>query len=336
MPEVRLSDAIVPEVFASYMTKDTMQKMAFYGAGIMRDDADMRKKLAGGGEMFNVPFWKDLDDDEANTASDDPTSYATPKKLGSGKDIARRQIRTQAWASTKLVNELAGADPMKRISERVGAYWARQFDDYAIATVRGVVADNVASNSSDMINSIATDGAGAITSAELFSAEAVMDTAQTLGDAKEVIKLIVMHSVVSTRLDKLDLIDFRPDSTGKIMVPYYLNYRVLVSDKVPAIAGTNRTTYHTYLFGPDALGWAESPVATPVEVDPDPLAADGMGVDNLVTRRQFACHPYGIKWTETSVAGNFPTNAELRLADNWSRVYPERKQIPFATLMTNG
>jgi hypothetical protein len=47
-------------------------------------------------------------------------------------------------------------------------------------------------------------------------------------------------------------------------------------------------------------------------------------------------HPYGIKWTDTSVGGEFPTVAELRLAANWDRVYPERKQIPLALLITNG
>ena len=336
MATVRLTDAVVPEIFAGYMTKDTMQKMAFYGAGVMRDDADLKNKLAGGGETFNVPFWKDLDDTEANIASDDPSSYATPLKLGSGKDIARRQIRTQAWSSAKLVSELAGSDPMKHISARTGAYWARQFDDFAVATAKGIVADNIANDSSDMVSTIATDSASAITAAELISAEAVMDAAQTMGDAKEDLKVISMHSIVSTRLSKLDLIDYRPDSEGKIMVPHYLGYRVLVSDRQPLTVGSNRTTYSTYLWGADALAWAESPVATPVEVDPDPLAADGMGVDNLITRRQFACHMYGIKYTSASEAGDFPTKAELALAANWDRVYSERKQIPFAVLQTNG
>lgn len=333
---VRLSDAIVPDMFFGYMAKDTMQKMAFYSNGVMRDDADLGNKLSGAGTLFQVPFWKDLDDDEADVASDDPNSYATPGSLSSAKDIARRQIRTKAWSTADLVQELAGSDPMQRISSRAGDYWARQFDDYSIATVRGVVADNVANDSSDFVESIATDDAGAATAAELFSAEAVMDACQTMGDAKEALRLIVMHSVVSTRLDKLDLIDYRPDSEGKILIPYYMNKRVVVSDKVPAIPGTNRVTYHTYLFGEGFMGWAERPVAKPVDTDSDPLAADGMGTETLVTRRQFACHPYGVKWTENSVAGNFPSNAELRLATNWDRVYPERKQIPFAVLMTNG
>ena len=333
---VRLSDAVVPEMFYSYMAKDTVQTMAFYQTGVMRPDGDLAGKLAGGGRTFNVPFWKDLDDDESDTASDDPESRSIPGSLSSGTDIARRQIRTKSWASMRLVEELTNSDPMARISARTGAYWARQFDDIAIASVRGVFADNIANDSGDMVNDISIDTGAALTADELFSAEAVMDTAQTLGDAKKDLKLIVMHSVVHNRLAKNDLITFRPDSEGKSWHAYFMDWRVHVSDRVPVVTGANKTMYHTYMFGANALGWAESPVAKPVEVEPDPAAGDGMGGDTLYTRRQFAIHPYGIKWTDTQVGGEFPSNAELRLAANWDRVYAERKQIPMALLITNG
>ncbi len=336
MSEVRLADVVVPEIFAAYMSKNTRQVMALYQQGVMRPDAELQKNLAGGGRTFNVPFWKDLDDEESDVASDDPDSYSTPDSLTSATDIAVRQVRTKSWSTMNLSAELAGDDPMARIQERVTAYWGRQFDDNAISSVRGVFADNSANDSGDMINAIATDGAGAVTSAELFSAEAVMDASQTLGDAKKDLKLIAMHSVVHTRLAKLDLIDFRPDSTGKEWHDYYMHWRVHVSDRCPAIVGTNRTTYHTYLFGANAIGWAEKSVAKPVALAPDEAAGDGMGSDTLHTRRQFALHPYGIKWTDTMVAGNFPTNTELLLAANWDRVYAERKQIPMALLTTNG
>lgn len=336
MSTVRLSDVVVPEMFSGYMTKDTMQKMAFYQTGVMRADADLASKLAGGGITFQVPFWKDLDDSESDTASDDPDSHSTPSALTTGKDQARRQVRTKSWSTMNLTQELAGSDPMQRIVNRTGDYWSRQFDDIALASVRGVFADNIANDSGDMVKDISIDTAGTPAASNLFNAEAVMDTAQTMGDAKEALKLIVMHSVVSTRLDKLDLIDFRPDSTGKIMVPYYQGFRVHVSDRSTVIVGSNQTMYHTYLFGNDAIGWAESPVAKPVETDSEPSAGDGMGMEILYTRRQVAIHPYGVKWTETSVGGLFPTNAELRLAANWDRVYSERKQIPMALLISNG
>lgn len=336
MAETRLSDVIVPEVFNNYIAVDTRQIMAFFNSGVLRADSDLAGKLAGGGRTFNVPFWKDLDDTESNTASDDPDSHSSPLKVTAGKDVALRQVRTQSWSTMQLTSELAGADPMQRIQSRVGSYWGRQFDDIIIATVRGVFADNIANDGGDMVHDISTDAAGAPLAGELFSAEAILDAAQTLGDVKRDLKLIVMHSVVHNRLAKQQLITFRPDADGKVWYEYFMDYRVHVSDRVPAIPGANRVRYHTYLFGADALGWAEHDVAVPVEVESLPSAGDGMGAEILYTRRQFAAHPYGIKWTDNAVSGEFPTNAELQLATNWDRVYPERKQIPMALLITNG
>lgn len=330
----RISDVVVPEVFNGYMVKNTVQTMAFYNAGVLRPDADLANKLAGGGRTFNVPFWKDLDDTESDTASDDPDSHASASPITTGKDVALRQIRTKGWTTSMLTSELAGSDPMARITSRVGDYWGRQFDKIAIATARGVFADNIANDNGDMVLDISTGGAP--TAANLISAEAVMDAAQTMGDEKQQLKLLVMHSVVNNRLAKNDLIDFRPDSEGKNWVGYYQNFRVHVSDNVPALLIGGQMRYHNYLFGSDVFGWAEHDVAKPVETKSDASAGDGMGVEELWTRRQFALHPYGIKWTDSVVAGEFPTNAELALAANWDRVYPERKQIPMALLITNG
>src|SRR5690606_35722888 len=102
------------------------------------------------------------------------------------------------------------------------------------------------------------------------------------------------------------------------------------------VAGTNRTKYWTYLVGRGAIGWAEVPVTKPVDVDEKPDQGNGMGVSTLWTRRQFVLHPYGIRFTDTTVTEEFPTNAELATAGNWDRVVSERKQIPIAALVTNG
>lgn len=336
MAPTRISDVIVPEVFNSYMVKDTKQVQAFYQTGVLRPDADLAAKLAGGGRTFNVPFWRDLDDTESDPGSDDPESYITPGMVTASKDVAIRQVRTRAWSTANLTAELAGADPMARISSRAGAYWGRQFDQVAIATARGVFADNAINDGGDMIYDISTDAAGALTPANLISTEAVMAAAQTMGDAKRELKLIVMHSVVHLRLTQNDLIEFRPDSQSNGWLEYFQGYRIHVTDNLPVVMGDNHPRYHTYLFGENVFGWAEHDVAKPIAVEEDERAGDGMGVETLVTRRQFAIHPYGIKWTDANTSGLFPTNAELRLAENWDRVYPERKQIPMALLISNG
>ena len=336
MALVRISDVIVPSVFFDYMAKDTVEKTAIFTSGILQPAPELASKLAGGGTIFDTPFWKDLDNTEGSIANDDSASSITPLKLGTAKMSARRQIRTQAWSTADLSGILAGSDPMTRIRERVSAYWSRQFQYSLVNTLTGLFADNAANDSSDMISDIGNDSSSTVSAAELISAEAVIDAAHTMGDNHTELSAMIMHSNVEKRLKKLNLIDFRPDSEGKMTIPTYLGYDVIVDDNVRKVVGTNRTKYWTYLVGKGAVGWAEVPTDMPVEVDRQPGQGNGMGVEILYTRRQFAMHPYGFRWLDTSVAGNFPTWAELATAGNWDRVFVERKQIPIAALVTNG
>src|SRR5690606_33644086 len=99
--------------------------------------------------------------------------------------------------------------------------------------------------------------------------------------------------------------------------------RVIVDDGLPFDTATGETT--TYIFGPGAiaLGNGDAMGAVPLtETDRNALA----GEDYLINRRVFILHPRGVKWTETSVTGAFPTNAELATSTNWQRVY-ENKAI---------
>ena len=335
MAVTRLTDVIVPEVFYPYMVKETMVKSAIFQSGILRQDGSLASFLSGGGRTVNVPFWKDLDNTESGVANDNPATTATPGNITADKDIAARQIRTRGWSSAKLTAELAGDDPQRRIAERVAAYWTRQFQTILTSTLQGVFIDNIDNDSADMVVTIGTDAAGAASASEIISAEAILDTKQTMGDAADELDSLIMHSAAFTRLQKLNLIDYIPDSEGKVRFPTYLGYRVIVDDGVTVVAGTNRNMYWTYLVASGSVGWAEVPVATPVETDHKPAQGNGMGVDELWTRRQFVMHPYGIKWTDSSVAGEFPTNTELATKANWDRVYPERKQIGLALLRHN-
>ena len=337
MAVTRLSDVIVPSVFVPYMLKETTTKTAIFQSGILRQDAMFATFLSGGGQTVNVPFWQDLSDTTtANISSDDPAVAAVPDKIVAAADIAIRNNRNKSWSEADLVSELAGDDPMKRIASRVAALWGREFQRYIVSVLRGVIASNVANNAGDMVVTIGTDATGAPVAAEKVSANAILDTAQTMGDNSDVLDTIIMHSIVYTNLAKQNLIDFIPDSEGKVRFPTYLGYQVIKDDGCPVVAGTNRPMYWTFLVGKNALGWAEVPPEVPVETFRHPEQGNGAGVEELWTRRQFTCHPYGIKFTSASLAGRSPTDTELRTATNWTRVYPERKQVPIAVLQTNG
>ncbi|MDJ0513020.1 MAG: major capsid protein [Methyloceanibacter sp.] len=332
----RLSDVIVPEVFNRYMMVETKEKSALFQSGILRDDSQASSFLTGGGQTVHMPFWNDLANDTENIGNDDPADDATPNKIVASDGVAIRNNRNQGWAKARLTTELAGEDPMRAIQSRTTAYWTRSFQRHLVASLTGLFADNAANNGGDMRVVIGTDAATAVTPAEQVSAEAIIDLRQTAGDAGDMFTAIMMHSVVKSRLDKLNLIDYIPDSEGRVRYPTYLGYRVIVDDGCPAVSGTNRINYSTYLLGMGAFGFAEVPPEMPVEVDSRPRGGKGQGTEELWTRRQYVMHPYGFSWTSTTMAGQSPTNAEIILPANWTRVYPERKQIPMAELVTNG
>jgi len=331
----QLSDVIVPDVFEQYIRVRTTELSAVFQSGIVRPDAQFAKLIQGGGKTFTLPFWNDLASDEPNISSDDPTSSSESKKITASSDVGVGHHRNQSWSAADLVSALAGDDPMKVIGDRVAGYWARAYQEHLIASVKGVIADNVANDSGDMVYSIATDDAAAVTDAERISATAVIETQQTMGDAGAALAGICLHSVPYSKLRKLNLIDFIPDARGEVNIPTYLGMRVIVDDGLPAVAGTNRITYWTVLFGAGAFGWGEGRSRVPVEVDRDPDAGDGEGVEFLFTRKQYLLHPRGIKFTNTTVAGQSPTNTESEDADNWDRVY-DRKLVRIAVLKTNG
>lgn len=244
---------------------------------------------------------------------------------------ATRQFRTYGWSDADLVRELAGSDPMQRIVSRVGDWWARQMQTSLIYTLNGVFADNTANDSADMTYDVsaASDPVDA-----MISPDAILEAAQTMGDAKGDLKILVMHSRVRTTLAKLNLIDFIPSSDGKVLFPTYLGYYIVEDDGVYTSTSGSDVTYSTYLLGSGVIGYAESPPAVPVETFRYPDQGNGSGVEVLWTRRQYVMHPYGFDWTDSSVASTFPSDAELATAANWDRKFPERKQVSIARLKT--
>lgn len=341
MALTQITDVIVPEVFANYMFVDTAEKAAVFQSGVIQPDAEMAKRLSDGGRLFNYPWFKDLDDDAPAIPTDDPADVLTTKKIGTGKHAFVRNYRTQGWSDADLAKELAGADPMERIRSRVGAYWGRYFNKATIYTLNGILNDNIANDSGDMVHDISA-ATGTVTIANgadtvpayTMHAAAILEAKQTLGDAADALALIVMHSRIYTNLQKQQLIVFIPNAQGVIEIPTYLGYRVLVSDTVPVAVSGADLIYTTYLCAEGILGWAEKPPAVPVATEREEKQGNGAGVESLITRRQFSIHPYGFTFLDASTAGEFPTDAEMQLAANWDRAFPERKQIKLAAILT--
>lgn len=341
-PTTRVSDVIVPELFTPYAQNLTVEKSRLIQSGLISRSDVLDNFLAGGGLTIQIPSFKDLDNDAERISTDTSVPFAdadaslpagvarppNPNKIGTLKEIAVRMSRNNSWSSSNLAATLAGADPMNAIASRVSDYWVRRMQLAFVATWRGVIADNAANDSGDYALDIS--GASFQDGVTNFSAEAFLDAAQTMGDNQSVLTAVMVHSVVYNRMMKNNLIDFIPDSEGRVNIPTFLGREVIVDDGMPR----SGSVYDTWLFGAGAtqMGIGSPPV--PTEVDRKAGGGNGGGQDVLYNRVEWCIHPTGHAFVMSSIPDGGPANGDLDDATSWDRRYPERKQIPFARLVT--
>ena len=337
MATTRISDIIEPDVYLSYKAEDTVELTDFWQSGAIVSNDEFQAKANTGGKIIDMPFWNDLDSSsEPNVSSDDPASDATPDKVTAAEQIARISYLNNGWESANLTGMIAGSNPMKQIARRTDAYWARQAQKRLIAMSNGVMADNIANDSGDMVIAIQNEAGNSAVAANLFSGTAFRNAAFTLGDQWKQTVAVGVHSVVYKQMLAGDNIDFIQDSAGNMTIPVYQGRRVIVDDGMPVRAGTtNGLVYTSILFGQGVFGYGQGTATKPIAISSKEEAGDGAGVETLWERIVWLMHCAGTQFTSSSVAGISPTIAELSDAANWDRVVP-RKNMPLAFLTSNG
>lgn len=338
----RLSDVVVPEIFNPYVAQQTAVKSNLIASGAVALDARLSQKLAEGGLTFNEPSYRDLADDDENIGSDDPSEDSTPKKIGTSTEIQVRMSRNQSWSNMELVTALSGSDPMEAIGNRVAEYRTRRLQAAFVATMKGVFANNAlatpggTASQDDLTYSISENAAtpgnfeDGVTN---FNANAVIDTTATMGDSMEDLSLIMVHSVIYARMQKQNLITFIPDSLGVVRIPTYLNRVVVVDDAMPATSGV----FESWFFSNGSVLWGQGDPETPTEVDRSASAGNGSGQETLHNRWEWIIHPAGHAYVGTPANGgpsNLATAGNLAHSASFNRVFPERKQIKIARLIT--
>lgn len=321
MAETRLTNVsgVIPSVFTGFTVEPSIYRSRFFRSGALVRNEAMDGLLAGGGVIMNMPFWKDV----SGTAGDLPseTVAATINPMSADRMTFRRQFREKAWGANSLVRINAGSDPMAALVAMVTGYWAQAYDLLSIYTMRGIVADNIANDSGDLVKDISSEtGVDALFSdAGVIAAQAKLGENGTIGRGDEAngdFAAILVHPLVYAYMRTNDLIDYVPISGQQRPLEFYMGMQVIVDRN----AYVNSSVYDTYILKPGALQLGQTASGyEPTETDRDPTK--GFGIDVLYTRRCFGIHPVGAAWADTSVAGTSPSDAEIYGATNWNRVF---------------
>lgn len=332
MAQTQLTDVIIPEEFTAYQVENSLVSTALSQSGVVANNGVIAAQLQAGAESFNVPFWGDLSDVEADITNDDPTILSTPQKVSANKQVVRKSYLHASWSEMSLASELSGDSALSRIQDRVSAYWDRQFEKRVIATLLGVLASNVANNSGDMM----VDISGLSGTAANFNGSSVIDTALTMGDRLGDVKMIAMHSHIYGEALKNDEIQFFKPSENEMEIATYKGMGIIVSDNLSPSSGV----FTTILMGAGALGFATSAPRTGygTELFRKPDAGNGGGQTTLHSRLNVGIHPLGHAWSDgtggSAIAADSPSVADLSVAAHWTRVVSQRKSVPLAFLIS--
>lgn len=335
---VTLSDAYIHDVYESYFAVDDVETTNFYNAGIIATDATFNGIARSGGKQVTIPYWGDLDATiEPNYSNDDWNDVSEVHGIGSGHQTARMAWVNQSFGTMDLVKELANSDPMARIRARFQSYWEKQLQHRILAVCTGILADNVANDSGDMI----IDISGLTGDAAVFNSDAFVDAAYTLGDHVDSLTVIAIHSLIMARMVKNDEIVYVPDSQGKLTIPTYKGRLVVVDDGLGTTGAGADRVYTSIIFGQGAFGFGGERgnvfaiglgvPAVSSEVKRYPEKGAGGGAEAIWERNTWLIHPRGFDWIEGTLASGelSPTLADLRTATHWDRKV-DRKLVPLA------
>lgn len=336
MATTRLSDAVIPSVYLSYMVVNDPVASKLVQSGAVSTGEMFDAMAAEGGKTATAPFWNDLDASiEPNYSNDDPADLATANKLTSGSMTARKSYLNQGFADMDLVKELAGSDPGLRIRDRFANYWVKQFEYRVVRSALGVLADNIANDAGDM----AIDISGAAGDDAIFNRDAFIDAAGTILDADFEFSAVIAHSKIVDTMDKSDDIITIPDSKGA-PIKTYRNATIVKTNTVPTTGTGADTVYTTILLGNAAIGFGgvngtsaffsgQGQPKTPVELYRDPHIGNGGGGEEIWERKTWIIHPFGFEWIEGTLADFSPALSELDDAAHWNRIV-NRRYIPMA------
>jgi hypothetical protein len=293
--------------------------LVLINSGAVVQDATIASMIAGGSNLYTVPFYKDITGDPQNyDGKTDIVSTDTEDGVQSGVVFGE----AKGFKSTIFVNDFTGADPMGNIVARITKYWAKVDQKKILSILKGIFGITGDADWAKHTYNIAASE-GAVADENRIGLTTLRDASvKALGENADNLSLAIMHSTVANRLENLQVLNFFKYNVGGMELDVKVgrsgNLLVLISDQVPVADSSveGEKEYTTYIFGAGAILTADAPVAKPSDVFYDPHKNGGE--EELITRRRKTYHPNGFSFSMTNMPISV-TSTELEASDNWSR-----------------
>lgn len=355
MPGVFDSKNFNAEVFAGYVGRipNTKRNAMIQSRAIrMRPDLAQAMKDQTGGNYITTTL-------TGTISGTVPQNYDGETDMTPGSTVTFKHSRVvvgrmAGWTENDFAKDVTGGqDFMENIAQQISEYWSEVDQDTLLHILKGVFSMSTGTENQAFVTSHTSD-VTAVVNSEGKTGHMDATTLNTAiqkacGDNKSAFSLAIMHSVVATNLENLKLLTYLKYNDGNGLERDIglatLNGRiVLVDDAMPVdTTSPEKPVYTSYVLGDGAIELTDCGAAVPYEVDRDPEKAGGQ--DKLYARQRKCFAPYGISFTQQSMAKLSPTDAELEMGANWELVntntdsgkqYINNKLIPIAQIKSLG
>ena len=350
-----------PQAFAKYMesipnTKLNELRKSRAVAGDARLADVFKNNTQTGAVYATIPYYGLISGDAQNY---DGVTDLEPEATTTFEQGVFTYGRMMGWTEADFSFDVTGGvDFMANVRQQITEYWNAVDQGIILSILKGIFSmtgsSGLAKKNKEFVDKHTLD----IGSADVKTTDANLVGPTTLnnaiqqasGDHKSKFSLVLMHSVIATNLENMNLLNYLKytDANGvqrDLSMATWNGRLVLIDDSMPTetksvgTTGGEQTLYTTYLLGDGAFGWEEVGAKVPYEMMRDPKTRGGE--DTLITRRRNAVSVSGISYLKTSQANNSPTNAELETAANGGLVNDgtntiDDKVIPIARIISRG
>lgn len=343
MAVTSIADLWVPDIWIPGVTEKMRNLLSILNSGILTQTDEMNRLASGAGATVNVPFYKDVtdDDDEPQVEDTEPTVG----KMGALKQVAPILNRVKAYSASGLSAAVSGSDPVGEILAQLGRGRLKRRQKVLIALLRGAfgTAPGAAINAAAALSACRVEAADEsgndATNAQLISSSLVIDALALLGELQEEVRdgAMLCHPDIRAALLEQDENSFERKSEGAFTIERYKGIPVYVSNALRRAGVTNGFVYDTHIVARGVVGFGEKAQQGDT-IDVASLQYDESKGKNNATvydRNRFLMHVNGMKWVGAP-AGQSASNTELQTAGNWQLSYQTADRVGAVCVRTNG
>lgn len=337
-----------PDIWVQHMSERQATFPSIWTSGIVTRSAVLDAIASGAGVSANVPFFKDMtdQDDEIQVEDTGPSDNG----IASGKMVCTILNRVTKNSATALSGQISGTDPLGQIIGSMTDRRLKQRNKTLISMMRGQFGSAGARNGAAALAAMRIGGTTAepfdengldASADQLVNPDLFIDSKALMGELAEDLKggVFLCHPNIKARLEKLDRSEFKTGRPSEL--PYdittYRGIPIITSEALIRQGTGDGYVYDSYLVAKGIIGYGEKPQAgDSIDVaslqywkDPD------KNNEFVYDRTRFLLHTNGLKWVGNP-AGQSATNAELQAAANWQLVLQTANRVGAVCFRTNG